>query len=234
MGRRGLVVVIAGTFVALLFMAISSAGEVRYAVDRPGSSSSTDTAVSRTAQLVDPIEVAASNSRSSDVEIPAIFSDILRALFFLAILVSVAAWCRLLWRRRSRWRQLLRRRPTAHMNVLDDVAMAMAADADIQRFTLRSGTPRNAIVECWLRLEAAVVKAGVHRRDSDTATELATRVLGERHVDPGAVCRLAALYGEARFSEHPMTESSRHDAIVALDEIHRNLAKANSAASGAR
>ena len=38
-------------------------------------------------------------------------------------------------------------------------AASVAADADEQRAALDRGAPRNAIVECWLRLEAAVIAA---------------------------------------------------------------------------
>ena len=35
--------------------------------------------------------------------------------------------------------------------------------------------------------------------------------------------RLADLYREARFSDHPMTEDHRQAALEALDAIHRSL-----------
>ena len=100
--------------------------------------------------------------------------------------------------------------------MLDEVATAITADAAAQQSALRRGTPRNAIVECWLRLEAAVVAAGVPRRPADTSTDLMLRVMAARPIDPTAIANLAALYREARFSDHPMTEDSRREAIDAL------------------
>ena len=41
--------------------------------------------------------------------------------------------------------------------------------------------------------------------------------------DHGAVGQLADLYREARFSDHPMTEDHRQEALAALDTIHGSL-----------
>jgi hypothetical protein len=49
------------------------------------------------------------------------------------------------------------------------------------------------------------------------------RVLATHHVDPVAIARLAALYREARFSDHPMGEDARRAAIDALDDVHDGL-----------
>lgn len=127
-----------------------------------------------------------------------------------------------LWRNRPRlnWR---RQQPVTDFDVLAEAAEAIAADAAAQRAALLSGTPRNAIVECWARLEAAVASAGVPRRVSDTSTELTERVLTSSLVDPTAIGPLSALYREARFSSHPMGEAERQAAIDALDAVHAGL-----------
>ena len=103
-----------------------------------------------------------------------------------------------------------------------DDARPRARDAGIVVGTLPTG-PRNAIVECWLRLERAVADAGIRHDPADTSTDLTVRVLTRMHVDQDAIERLGALYREARFSEHPMGEPARAAAIDALDAIHRNL-----------
>jgi hypothetical protein len=41
--------------------------------------------------------------------------------------------------------------------------------------------------------------------------------------DPSAVSRLAALYREARFSEHEITEDNRQAAVEALRDIHASI-----------
>jgi hypothetical protein len=108
--------------------------------------------------------------------------------------------------------------------VPDEKALiAVAADAQEQRAALLRGAPRDAIVECWLRLEAAVGSAGVPLEASDTSTELTARVIGRHAVDPAALRMLASLYREARFSNHAMDEDDRRTAVAALDAVHAGL-----------
>jgi hypothetical protein len=121
---------------------------------------------------------------------------------------------RIAWRRRDRI-------PPA--SILPDVETSVTDDAAAQRDLLRHGEVRNAIVACWLRLEAAVEAAGVVRRASDTSTDLVMRVLGERAVDATALETLAALFREARFSSHAMDEGQREAALAALARIHASL-----------
>jgi hypothetical protein len=138
---------------------------------------------------------------ASRVQIPPWIGAVFEAILLTAAVAALVYLAVLAWRRRPRlrWR---RRRVRGDLDVVPDLAAAVAADADEQRAALRRGTPRNAIVECWLRLERAVEEAGFVRRPSDTSTELTERVLADSLVDRRALRRLAALYREARFSDH--------------------------------
>jgi hypothetical protein len=49
------------------------------------------------------------------------------------------------------------------------------------------------------------------------------RVLDLVDAHEPAVSRLGALYREARFSEHDLTEADRQAAVEALDAIHRTI-----------
>ncbi len=60
-------------------------------------------------------------------------------------------------------------------------------------------------------------------RPSETSAELTVRVLHHLDVDPRPVARLAALYREARFSEHELGEDARADARTALEQLRRDL-----------
>ena len=91
----------------------------------------------------------------------------------------------------------------------------MDADAADQRAALLRGSPRNAIVECWLRLEGVVAEAGLPRDPADTSTEFTARVLASYAVDQRVILQLSALYREARFSTHPMDEGHRTVAVPA-------------------
>lgn len=103
------------------------------------------------------------------------------------------------------------------------VADTMAADATAQDELLRDGEPRNAIVAAWHRFEVQGERAGVSRRASETSSEYALRVLDLVGADHGAVNRLAGLYREARFSEHPITEEHRAIALDALSVVRKGL-----------
>ena len=106
----------------------------------------------------------------------------------------------------------------------DAVAREMVADAAAQRELLVAGdTPRNAVVACWHRFETQAEAAGVGRQAWETSSEYTMRVLDLVDAHQPAVSRLAALYREARFSEHELTEQDRSAALAALDEIHRTI-----------
>ena len=105
----------------------------------------------------------------------------------------------------------------------DVLARQLAADADAQRQVLLGGTPRNAVVEAWSRFEARAGEIGADRRPWETSSEFTLRVLEAVEADPAAVAGLAALYREARFSDHELTEPDRRDALAALDVIHASL-----------
>ena len=64
------------------------------------------------------------------------------------------------------------------------------------------------------------MRAGVERRPWQTSSEFVLRVLDLVGADRGAVAGLADLYREARFSDHPITEEHRRQALTALDVIH--------------
>jgi hypothetical protein len=141
----------------------------------------------------------------------------------LIIGVCVAAVLAVRWSWQHRWR-----RPPEPVQVdfevlPDKVADALRADVDVQRAAVAEGDPRNGIVACWLRLEEVVAAAGHPRRRSETSSELVVRVLRSLDLDPRAIGTLAALYREARFSEHTLGEDARTAAASALQALHEDL-----------
>ncbi len=154
----------------------------------------------------------------------------LRALAYLLEAAGVVVIL-LLLHRVARWlRQLYDARPrrgppveTIDFDVLTDsagVADELLRDAGEQRAALQTGTPRNGIVECWGRFEDQAARSGLAREAAETSSEFTLRILGLVEADTVAVSRLAALYREARFSEHEMPESLRAEAVEALAVIH--------------
>lgn len=103
------------------------------------------------------------------------------------------------------------------------VALLEASGDDVRYRALAESDPRNAIVACWVTLEEAVRRSGLHDNPAETASELTRRVLGRWRVDETSIRELSAAYREARFSRHPVTEQQRDHAVAALDRIHQDL-----------
>lgn len=220
--RRLVIIGVVGAVVALLLVVVATSGEVRYAerapslpwgleFDRPAAQP-----LPTTPSLPPPESIG-----GSPRELPAFVGTLFRLVLYggIAALAALALWKAWQHRPRLTWH----RKPADDFETLDEVAASVAADAEAQRAALRQGTPRNAIVQCWLRLERAIVESGLERDPANTAAELTERILSEFPVEPAAAHTLAALYREARFSTHPMGEDARRAAVDALDALHRGL-----------
>jgi len=223
--QRAGAALLTGTVVAVLFAAVATSGQVQFADRAPPSiwERSPDPPTATTP----PTTVESDAIRPPGdfrLQLPHFVDVALRLLFFGCLAAAVVLLLVYAWHHRPRlaW-QHSRRHRSVRFDILDDVAALVSADADAQRAALRQGSPRNAIVECWLRLESAVVAAGVIHDPAETSTEFTVRVLTTLQVDQVAIERLAALYREARFSDHPMDEHARSAAIDALDDIHEAL-----------
>jgi hypothetical protein len=211
--QRRVIWVIGGWFVAAaLLAAVATAGPV-HLWHAPRPSADTGGASSAANGPAPPFHTG-----GISVHVPAWIGTVIEILALAAIVAVLAV----LWRNRAvlPWNRRDRLRPPP---MPPDVEATIAEDAPAQRAALRHGDARNAIVACWLRLEAAVEAAGVERRDSDTSTDLVVRVLRERAVDAQALDTLAALFREARFSSHTMDEAQREAALEALDRIHASM-----------
>jgi Domain of unknown function (DUF4129) len=221
--RRAPIAVLTGLIVAVLFVAVATGGGVQLADGAP--SFARDSTPAAPVTTIAPVTAAdADGSLPDPLELPAFVEVMARVFFYGCLVVFAGVVLTFAWRHRPNLRVRRPRRPEAvEFDALDDVADAVSADADAQRSALQRGAPRNAIVECWLRLESTVVDAGVPRYPSDTSAEFTQRALATVSVDPDAIADLAALYREARFSDHPMDEDSRRAAIAALDAVHAGL-----------
>jgi hypothetical protein len=221
MQRRTLVIAVAGVLTALLFAAVATSGPVPLAEGPPDLF---DDVAPRSAEVVVEVEAEPSEEvERRELEPSPLVEAIVRLIFYVTMAFAAVLVAMFLWRHRAALSWKRRRRPSDDFEVLVDVAATVRADAAAQQEVLRRGRPRDAIVACWLRLEQAVIDAGVERKPSDTAAELTERVLAGYQVDPTALARLAGLYREARFSDHEMGEDARRAAIGALDRVHDDL-----------
>jgi Domain of unknown function (DUF4129) len=177
----------------------------------------------------DPVQEQLDKERSDP---PRWVGAIAFALEILTVVVLLFLVGRLLGKLRQAWlARTRRRRPPkpedVEFEVLGSAGRAteeIAEDAVEQRSLLIvEGEPGNAIIECWQRFEQQAVRAGVQRRPWQTTSEFVLGLLDLVGADRGAVTKLADLYREARFSDHPMTEDHRRRALESLDSIHRSL-----------
>jgi hypothetical protein len=226
--RRAAIAVLVGTLIAVLFAAVTTAGEVRL-VDGPPSffDDAEPGLLLPPPQVDETIERAVVDERE-DREVSPLFEQFARLVVWGALIIAAMVAATVVWRNRPTFERRRRRRDRDRPHdVLADVATTVGESARAQRAALGRGSPRNAIIECWLLLEAAVIDAGVQRRPADTSTELTERVLSEHDVDAAALAALAAMYREARFSDHEMGETSRQAAIEALERVHDSLRPAS-------
>jgi len=84
--------------------------------------------------------------------------------------------------------------------------------------------PREAVIACYVRMEAALAAAGTPRAVTETPMELLRRVLDEYDVPAADVRRLTDLFTLARFSTHPVTDEMRRAARRSLAAVSDSLA----------
>lgn len=222
MHRRVVLVVLAGVALTVLLVSVSTAGEVRlWHAAPPGRAANVEPTLETTPPATTSPPVSPDQA-GDQIELPKWVSVVVQLVALLAAIVLAVLVLRALWHRRPRlsWRTAA---ADADFDVLPDIARSLRADAADQRAALANGAPRNAVVECWLRLEAVVATAGLPRHPADTSTEFTSRVLVAYAVDRAAILELSALYREARFSTHELGEAERTRAIEALDALHDGL-----------
>lgn len=119
---------------------------------------------------------------------------------------------------RARWR---RARFLGTHRVVEALPEVSGIDLDVEsaRDALAAGSPRNAIVACWMQLERDAARAGLPRLVAETSAEYVERVVAASSVDPAPIEELAALYREARFSRHDLQHHHRARASAALDRV---------------
>ena len=152
------------------------------------------------------------------VDVPFNVADLLLFLVFIVVVAAV-----LLWRH-------LRDIDAEPFDTLPDIPATLADVVTGLEHAVASGTPRDAIVACWVNLELRVARTGLQRDRAETSTEFTERVLVTYTVDHRAIRTLAGLYREARFSTHELTERHRTVAAAALAELRAQLQRPTRAA----
>jgi uncharacterized protein DUF4129 len=145
-------------------------------------------------------------------------------VLLIVVVVTMAVWIVRLgsWPRPGR--RGLRERQGREITALPEVPeRELAVDVYAARIALAGGSPRNAIVACWMQLERDAAAAGLPRAAAETSAEYVERVVAASSVDPAPIRELAALYREARFSRHELRDDHRRRALAALNRVEAVL-----------
>lgn len=116
---------------------------------------------------------------------------------------------------------------------LEALAVAVARGSDDRLAALSAGTPAEGVIAAWAHLEAALHTAKVPLASSRTSTEVTLDVLRRFDVDDATVRGLAALYREARWSRHELTEADRARAAAAYRDLEAAVRPATATVPGA-
>jgi hypothetical protein len=98
--------------------------------------------------------------------------------------------------------------------------------ADEAALALRSAVPgqsRDAVISCWLRLEAAAAEAGAPRDAAATPTQFTAALLTAHHAEPAAVRDLLGLYHRARFGRMPLPDDAGDRALAAVEHAAASM-----------
>jgi len=179
----------------------------------PPPSAATSTSTSAATDLLPPLD--------SLPTLPPVLIAVIQLVVAVLVGWILALMARYAWRSfpRVSTRAVVRRPLTALPPVPDE--LVDSADGRLAR--LQEGSPRNAIVACWVDLEEAAAGAGLPRRPYETSAEYTVRVLRTWDIAPDAMGALAELYREARYSRHPLTEAHRQAAVDRLTAVHDDL-----------
>ena len=101
---------------------------------------------------------------------------------------------------------------------------ALVAEVDAGIEDLRSiRDPRAAVIACYARMERFFRAEGLRRQPSDTPFEFIARALRARRVEGPSPMGLTRLFELAKFSDHPVDESMRVDALAALEDVRARI-----------
>jgi hypothetical protein len=221
MDRRLVAGAATGVAMVLLVLAASS-GPVRIWITPPADVGPASVDGSGPLDTV-ALQISVPRDRSSGPPWDTLVSQILGVLLIVFVATMVVWVVRSgLWPRTGR--RGLRGRRHRQITALPEVKeRELEVDVDAARIALGGGSPRNAIVACWMQLERDAAAAGLPRAAAETSAEYVERVVAASSVDPAPIRELAALYREARFSRHELLDDHRSRALAAMNRVEAAL-----------
>ena len=188
-GRRSVLLGIGVGAAALAVLTIvASSGPVGFVTSPPPGSGSPPTlpplpTTSTTATPANAYATGALNPATLP-PIPGWVVALIQGAFVLVVLAAG------LWLLRFAWQHAPRARSRVHVDheifPLPDLPEELTRSAAARMMLLQGGTPRNAIVACWLDLEDAAGAVGLPRLASETSADYTTRVLKTWDLAPDA------------------------------------------------
>ena len=107
--------------------------------------------------------------------------------------------------------------------IAEEAALSAAVSAG--RLALQGEDVRAAVIACYAAMEDSLAESGLGRNASDSPADLLRRADDAGLLVGLAPQQLAALFREARYSSHAMTQVELDQARQALDDIGRLLAE---------
>jgi Domain of unknown function (DUF4129) len=104
----------------------------------------------------------------------------------------------------------------------DIMAESVAASVDLVE---TDTDPRKAIIAAYARLLDGLAAAGLPRRLEEAPEEHLARSLTSLPIAPAPFRELTRLFALARFSQHPITEAHRGEALAALGAVQNELVR---------
>jgi hypothetical protein len=140
--------------------------------------------------------------------------DWLTALIVGAVLViALALLLRLALRGRGRGRTPLQHLAEQLQEAFEEGLQELEAEPD----------PRRAVIAAYARMERSLARVGMPRQPSETGLEYLQRLFAMLHLAGSAAGRLTSLFQLAKFSDHPVDEAMKQEAIAALGELRDEL-----------
>lgn len=111
--------------------------------------------------------------------------------------------------------------PRRDTQPVDDLMDQAAVAGERAMASTGSDDVRAAVIACYEAMEGVLASRGHARRPAQTPEELLHMVSGDVAMRPtrDAAARLVTLFGEARYSRHPMAETDRRSASLALTAL---------------
>ncbi len=170
------------------------------------------------------VTVGVEASHSTDFELrfpPELFVTLLTVLFVAFAVLAMRA----LGPPVSMWRPRRRRRQAQPIDSVlpEPLDAVVQVDVEAAQSALIGGDSKDAIIRCWMQVQTDITAIGYEPVASETSAEYVERVIAQASMDPTPVAALAALYREARFSRHELTEAHRSAAADAVTAVAESL-----------